>query len=113
MSEDDKDKSWECTKVLKYCEETGINTSTNHKCLVEWNDINKSQSWVNFFVISLSHPTPVITFARNQTLLDRIPFCHLIQYCKTKTPMEISRVYKASNINLEFKFPSESRMLSI
>ena len=30
-----KDKSWECTKVLKYCEEIGMNTSTNHKCLVE------------------------------------------------------------------------------
>jgi hypothetical protein len=40
--EDDQDKSWECTKVLKYCEEIGMNTSTNHKCLVEWNDINKS-----------------------------------------------------------------------
>jgi hypothetical protein len=33
--EDDQDKSWECTKVLKYCEEIGMNTSTNHKCLVE------------------------------------------------------------------------------
>jgi hypothetical protein len=39
-SEYDQDKSWECTKVLEYWEETGINTSTNHKCLVEWNDIN-------------------------------------------------------------------------
>ena len=56
-SEDDQDKSWECTKVLKYCEEIGMNTSTNHKCLVEWNDINKSQSWVNFFALSLSNPT--------------------------------------------------------
>jgi hypothetical protein len=52
--EDDQDKSWECTKVLKYCEEIGMNTSTNHKCLVEWNDINKEQIWVNFFALSLS-----------------------------------------------------------
>jgi hypothetical protein len=66
---DDQDKSWECTKVLKYCEEIGMNTSTNHKCLVEWNDINKSQSWVNFFALSLSDPTPIISFARNQNLL--------------------------------------------
>jgi hypothetical protein len=22
---------------------------SNHKCLVEWNDINKSKSWVNYF----------------------------------------------------------------
>ena len=35
MVEDDKDRSWKCTKVLKYCEEIGMNTSTIHKCLVE------------------------------------------------------------------------------
>jgi hypothetical protein len=35
MSEDDKDWSWECTKLLKHCEEIGVNTSTNHRCLVE------------------------------------------------------------------------------
>ena len=106
LSEGDKDKSWECTKVLKYCEETGMSTSTNHKCLVEWNDINKSQSCVNFFALSLNNPTPVITFARNQNLLDRIPFCHLVQYCKTKTPMEITRVYKASSspTGIKYKF---------
>jgi hypothetical protein len=44
MSENDQDRSWECTKVLKYCEEIAVNTGTNHKCLVEWNDIDKSQS---------------------------------------------------------------------
>jgi hypothetical protein len=33
MSEDDKDGSWECTKVIEYREEKGMNTSTNHKCL--------------------------------------------------------------------------------
>jgi hypothetical protein len=47
-TEDDLDESWECTKVLKYCEDSGMDMSTNHNCLVEWNDINKSQSWVNF-----------------------------------------------------------------
>ena len=95
-----------CILILKYCEETGMSTSTNHKCLVEWNDINKSQSCVNFFALSLNNPTPVITFARNQNLLDRIPFCHLIQYCKTKTPMEITRVYKASSspTGIKYKF---------
>jgi hypothetical protein len=24
MTEDDKERSWECTKVLKYCEEKGV-----------------------------------------------------------------------------------------
>jgi hypothetical protein len=26
---------WECTKVLKYCEDSGMDMSTNHNCLVE------------------------------------------------------------------------------
>jgi hypothetical protein len=43
--------------VLKYCAEIGRNTSTNYKCLVDWKDNNKSQSWVNFFASCLSNPT--------------------------------------------------------
>jgi hypothetical protein len=97
MSEDDNDRSWECTNVLKYCKEIGMNTSTNHKCLVEWNDIKKSQSWVNGITLCLSNSTPVISFVRDQNLLDRMTFHHVIQYCKTKTPMEITRVHKASS----------------
>jgi hypothetical protein len=33
--EEDQDKSWECTQMLKYCEEIGMKTSKNHICLVE------------------------------------------------------------------------------
>jgi hypothetical protein len=44
-TEDDLDESWECTKVLKYCEDSGMDMSTNHNCLVEWNDMNKTQPW--------------------------------------------------------------------
>jgi hypothetical protein len=89
-----------------YCEEIGMNTSTNHKCLVEWNDINKSQSWVNVLVLSLSDPTPIISFATNQNHLSRMPFCNRIRYCKTKTSMEITRVHKASTspTGIKYKF---------
>ena len=106
MAEDNKDRSWVCTKVLKYREEIGMKTSTNHKCLVEWNDINKSQSWVNFFALSLSNPTPVISFARKQNLLNRMPFYHLVQYCKAKTPVDVSRINKASTspTSIKYKF---------
>jgi hypothetical protein len=34
-TEDDLDESWECTKVIKYCEDSGMDMSTNHNCLVE------------------------------------------------------------------------------
>jgi hypothetical protein len=34
MTEDDKDKFCECTKVLKYGEENEMNMRTKHKCLV-------------------------------------------------------------------------------
>jgi hypothetical protein len=36
-TEEDKDMSWECYKVVDGCKEKGDNHSSNHKCLVEWN----------------------------------------------------------------------------
>jgi hypothetical protein len=58
-AEDDKDMSWESCKVVDYCIEKGDVNSSNHKCLVEWNDINTSKSWVNIFALSLSNPKPI------------------------------------------------------
>jgi hypothetical protein len=43
-TEDDNDLSWECCKVFDYCKEKGDVNSSNHKCLVEWNDVNKNKS---------------------------------------------------------------------
>jgi hypothetical protein len=88
-TEDDLDESWECTEVLKYCEDSGMDMSTNHNCQVEWNDINKSESWVNFFALSLSNPTPIISFTRKYNLLDIMAFQYLVharkpQGCQTK-----------------------------
>jgi hypothetical protein len=39
---------WECTMLVEYYREDGDNYSTNHKCLVGWNDNKKSESWGNF-----------------------------------------------------------------
>jgi hypothetical protein len=116
--EDDLDESWECTKVLKYCEDSRKDMSTNHNCLVEWNDINNSQSWVNFFALSLSNPTPIISFARKHNLLDNMAFQHLVHYCKARNPVDAAKTYKAVqhrqlvlSTSLEYKCPEESRML--
>jgi hypothetical protein len=40
-TEKDKDMSWKCCKVVDYFKEKGDDHSSNHKCLVEWNDINQ------------------------------------------------------------------------
>jgi hypothetical protein len=69
-TEEDNDMSWECHKVVD-CREKGNVNSSNHKCLVEWNDVNKTKSWVNYFALSLSSPKPIISFARNNILLDK------------------------------------------
>jgi hypothetical protein len=86
-TEEDNDMSWECHKVVDYCKEKGDVNSSNHKCLVEWNDINKTKSWVNhdYFALSLSNPKHIISFARNNNLLDKMPFCHLTQCCRSNT----------------------------
>jgi hypothetical protein len=41
---------------------------SNHKYLVEWNDINKTKSWVNYFTLSLRNSKPIISFERNNNL---------------------------------------------
>jgi hypothetical protein len=60
------DQSWECVKVLKYSDDNGVESSVQHKYLVEWNDLNNSESWVNFFALCPSNPTPIILFTRDQ-----------------------------------------------
>jgi hypothetical protein len=81
-------------------------TVSNIKCLVEWNDLSKSQSSDNVFALCLSNPTPVISFAREHKLLDTSPFCHLIPYYKFKPPLNIAKVHKATSsaTSVKYKF---------
>jgi hypothetical protein len=62
-TEGDNDMSWECCKVVDYYKEKGDVNNSNQKCLAEWNDINKTKSWMNydFFALSLSNPKPIIS----------------------------------------------------
>jgi hypothetical protein len=98
--------SWECCKVVDYCKEKRDVNSSNHKCPIAWNDINTTKSWVNYFALSLSNPKPIISFARNNSLLDKMPFCHLSQYCRSITAVDIARILKvsASPAGIKYKF---------
>jgi hypothetical protein len=49
------------------------------------------QSWVNFFVLSLRNLTHIISFARENDCLDKLPLCHLIEYWKSKTSTIIAK----------------------
>jgi hypothetical protein len=46
MTEDDKDRSWKCIKVLNYSEEKGVDGITSFIFFVERNDMNKLRSYV-------------------------------------------------------------------
>ena len=70
-TEEDRENSWECSKVLKHYEDRGDDGNIQHNLLVEWNDINKTRSWANFFSLSLSNPITIISFARNNNLLQK------------------------------------------
>jgi hypothetical protein len=72
---------------------------------VVWNDVNKTKSWVNVFT-SLSNPKPIISFASNNNLFDKIPFCHLTQYCRSNTAVDIERILKVSTspAGIKYKF---------
>jgi hypothetical protein len=105
-TEEDKDMCWECCKVVDYCKEKGDVNSSNQKCLVEWNDVNKTKSWVNYFASSLSNPKHIISFARNNNLLDKMPFCHLTRYCRSNKSVDIARILKisTSSAGIKYKF---------
>jgi hypothetical protein len=115
-TEEDDDMSYECCKVVDYSKEKGDDHCSNHKCLVEWNDINRTKSWVNYFALSFINPKPIISFAKNNNLLDKMPFCHLTQYSKSNTAVDIARKLKVSispagvNTSFSSRPPKESRM---
>jgi hypothetical protein len=56
--------------------------------------------------LSLSNPKPIISFVRNNNLLDKIPFCHLTQYCRSNTAVHIARILKVSTspAGIQYKF---------
>jgi hypothetical protein len=87
------------------------NQSLNHKSLVEWHDVNKTKSCVNYFALSLSNPNPIISFARNNNLLYKMTLCHLIQYCRSNTALDITRIRKVSTSpsGIKYKFGINSK----
>jgi hypothetical protein len=104
--EEYNDMSRECNKVVDYCNEKRDYHRSNHKCMVEWNDINKTKSWVNYFALSLSSPKPIFSFARNDNLLDKMPFCRLTHYFRSNMAADIARILKVSTspAGIKYKF---------
>jgi hypothetical protein len=64
------------------------------------------KSWVNYFALSLSNPKPIISFATNNNLSNKMPFCHLTQYCRSNTAVDIARILKVSTspAGIKYKF---------
>jgi hypothetical protein len=61
---------------------------------------------VNYFALILINLKPILSFARNNNLLDKMPFCHLTQYCRSNIAVDIARIYKvsASSADIKYKF---------
>jgi hypothetical protein len=51
---------------------------------------------VNIFALSSSNPKPNLSFARDNYILNKMRFCHLFQYCSSKTAVDIARIRKVS-----------------
>jgi hypothetical protein len=71
--------------------------------------INKTKSWVNYFALSLRNPKPIISFARNNKILDKMSFCLLTQYCRSNTEVDIARLLKVSTspAGIKYRFGSQ------
>jgi hypothetical protein len=101
--------SRECHKVVDYSKEKGNVNSSNHKRLVEWNDVNQTKSWMNYFALSLNNPQPIISFARKNNILDKMPFCHHTHYCRSNMAVDIARILKVSTSPAQVWHPSPQR----
>lgn len=47
---------------------------------VQWKDQNKSQSWVNFYSLSLQDPTPILKYAKDKHIISTKPFSTISNY---------------------------------
>jgi hypothetical protein len=54
--------------------------------------------------LSISNPTPIVSFARNNNLLDKMSFCHITQYCRPNTAVDIPRIHKVSASPADIKY---------
>jgi hypothetical protein len=61
---------------------------------------------VNYFAISLINIKPIISFATSNNLLDKMPFCHLTQYCRSNKAVDIARIHTVSTspASIKYKF---------
>jgi hypothetical protein len=61
---------------------------------------------VSYLALILSNPKPIISFARNDNLLYKMPFFHLTQYCRSNTTVDIARILKVSTspAGIKYKF---------
>jgi hypothetical protein len=61
---------------------------------------------MNYFSLSLSNPKSIISFAKNNNILDKMPFCHLTQYCRSNTAVHIAKMLKVSTSpgGIKYKF---------
>jgi hypothetical protein len=61
---------------------------------------------VNYFALCLSNPKPIISYTRNNYLLDKMPFCHLTQYCRSNMAVDIARIHNVSTspAGIKYKF---------
>jgi hypothetical protein len=66
-------------------------------------NINKSKA---DYTDQYINPKPIMSFSRNNNLLDKMPFCHLTQYCRSNMAVDIARILKVSTspAGIKYKF---------
>jgi hypothetical protein len=86
--------------MIKYCDDKEADVITRHNCSLEWNYMNKTQSWINFFALCLGNPMPIISCTRSNTLLQKTPFRHTRH----------QRILHIPGANYQFKCPKVLKM---
>jgi hypothetical protein len=69
------DTAWQCLKMLKYIDNVGAIDGHQN---AEWNNFNKTQSWINISPFSLSNHTLIISFASTKNIIHKMPLYYLM-----------------------------------
>jgi hypothetical protein len=98
--------------MIKYFDDKEADGSTRYNFLVvEWYKLNITQSWINFFALSLSDPTAISSCARSNNLIQKYHFVkssiilRLAQKLRWQGSKRHQRILQVPGTKLEFKCP--------
>ena len=84
---------WNAKQVTSHRMKNG-----NVEAKVDWDDVNKSSSWVDMSSLAFQDPIPILKHAKAKHLLAQKPFSMIANYCVGDAPSAMAKAFKAKMV---------------